>query len=243
MNNPWDALAPQFPQDETELTAWYDADNPLLAEPTILEYLAQHLPNPAGKRLLDFGCGSGQFAHKLQRLGYKVDGIDPAPKMITAAQARYGADIALAVGAEQNLLTQPTYDAVVSVMVLQFVLDAEAALRRLAAATKPGGHVVLAVHNPDFISDWIKAGHPHYVDFDDADHPTHGTLMFGPEIAVPIYLQTAETYNALAARCGLTAQLEAYPPFTSDFLQRFPVDGPTEHSEYLILGYQKNELQ
>jgi len=44
------------------------------------------LPDPAGKRALDIGCGTGAFTAALQSEGWKVEGIDAAQAMVSRAR-------------------------------------------------------------------------------------------------------------------------------------------------------------
>lgn len=46
-------------------------------------FLEKHLPR--GCRILEAGCGTGQFVASLQALGYEVDGVDNAEEVIRAA--------------------------------------------------------------------------------------------------------------------------------------------------------------
>lgn len=237
--DPWDVLAPNSSYDVPEPLEWYDADNVFLAEPVMLKYLTSQTPDPKSKRVLDFGCGSGQFAHRLQSLGYDAEGIDSAPNMIKAAKAWYGSAIKFTVGGSEIVSEMPAYDAISSIMVLQFIPDYVSVVGRLAAALKPGGLLLLAVFNPAFISDWIKARDPSYVGFDSVDNPTEGALLFG-EVTIPTYIRTAKEYTEVAKESGLSLLGEEYPPFTEVFLQKYPVNGPTQHSEHLILIYRKS---
>jgi 2-polyprenyl-3-methyl-5-hydroxy-6-metoxy-1,4-benzoquinol methylase len=240
----WDALAPKpkIAASETDPPKqWYDVDNILLAEPVIIEYLAAHTASPADSRLLDFGCGDGQFTSRLHELGYKAEGIDPSPSMIAAAQDKYSETLPFTIGGFESLPNEATYDSITAVMVMQFIPDVKPVMQRLAAALKPGGSLVVAAFNPEFISDWIRTGNPDYVGFDSVDNPTEGTLLFGP-VEVPVYVRTAAQYIELAAEDGLSLALEAYPPFSDAFLEQYPVDGPVEHAEHMILAFQKAGL-
>jgi hypothetical protein len=38
---------------------------------------------------------------------------------------------------------------------------------------------------------------------------------------------------------NLIKVMEEYPPFTDDFLKKYPVDFSVEHPEFMILGYRK----
>jgi 2-polyprenyl-3-methyl-5-hydroxy-6-metoxy-1,4-benzoquinol methylase len=236
--NPWDALAPSPADEIHEPTEWYDADNPYLAEPIILDYLASQMLNPKDTAVLDFGCGDGRFAHRLKGLGYDVEGMDAAAKMVEAAKATYGTAVKFYTGGLDALPNTPTYDIITSIMVLQFIPNFIDAIQRLAVALKAEGFLIIAVFNPAFMQAWLTTGDPHYVGFDSVDNPTKGTLLFG-EIAVPTYIRSAAQYNQVAVQNGLSPTHEAYPPFNHDFLAKFPVDGPTEYAEHMILCYKK----
>ena len=236
--NPWDALAAHFAPQKIEEMEWDTADNILLAWPTVLEFLHKEVGDPNGKHLLDFGCGAGQFANELSQLGFTVEGMDSSPSMITKARSYYGNRIEFRTG--QAVSIKPgEFDVITSIMTLQFVSDINNTMACLGRGLKPGGHLVFAVHNPEFVRDWLRIGY-RYADFDSIELPTKGMLSFG-DTQIPIFLRGVDDYNQLAKNYNLNPRLEKYPPFNREFLDRYHVDGPTEHSEYLILGYQKSD--
>jgi SAM-dependent methyltransferase len=104
-----------------------------------------------GMRVLDVGCGSGEYLAMLASAGAAVAGIDPAPGMIELARARVsGADIR--VGAVESLpWPDASFDAVTAVNCLQFADDPDAALAEMTRVTVPGGCVVVA--------NWADAAH------------------------------------------------------------------------------------
>ena len=59
-----------------------------------LEHSIRHLPAPSSvsMRLLDAGCGNGEFLEIATRLGFKSVGLDPDPKAVESGQ-RAGLDI------------------------------------------------------------------------------------------------------------------------------------------------------
>jgi SAM-dependent methyltransferase len=216
----WDALSDYFDtsKDVTAIPAGA-ADNILIAWPVILEFLASVAPDLGGVRALDFGCGTGGFAHRLQQLGAQVTGLDPSPAMIAKARAAYGDGVDWQVGDASRLRTLPPFAVITSIMAIQFVPDLEPLFADLAAALEPNGVVAIAVHNPAYFQD--------------------DTLRFGNGVAVPIFIRSADDYHAIARAHSLEPRLEAYPPFTADFLARYPEYAGRDESEYLILGYQR----
>ena len=53
--------------------------------------LAEYLPTigKSAPRVLDMGCGVGQFTHWLQAAGYEVLGIDRSAEMLAEAKRRF----------------------------------------------------------------------------------------------------------------------------------------------------------
>ena len=82
-------------------------------EPVEREMVERHVR--PGSRILDIGCGAGREALGLARLGYRVVGIDVAPRMIEAARAnaeREGLEIVFRVQSATELDEPPgSFDA------------------------------------------------------------------------------------------------------------------------------------
>jgi SAM-dependent methyltransferase len=85
--DPWDALSPYFDTSRAEVASGA-ADNILIAWPVLLRFIAEHAPAGA-VRVLDYGCGGGGFAQKLQSLGFRVVGVDSSPAMIDTARTAH----------------------------------------------------------------------------------------------------------------------------------------------------------
>ena len=97
-----------------------------------------------GSRVLDVGCGSGEFLAHLARLGAWPAGIDPAPGMVELARSRVpGADVRL--GPAQPLpWPDGSFDVVTAFNALQFAGHTLDALAELVRVTVPGGQVAVA---------------------------------------------------------------------------------------------------
>ena len=103
----------------------------------------------SGMRVLDAGCGTGQWAVGMARHGCAVTAVDLAPAMLERARARAreaGVNITFREG-EIGTLAEPdgAFDAVHCRCVLQFTPDPAAVLREFARVLTPGGRLFVAV--------------------------------------------------------------------------------------------------
>jgi SAM-dependent methyltransferase len=105
----------------------------------------EFLVAPPGGEWLDVGCGTGALSEAVLVEGGAdaVTGIDPSAGFIGFARERLdGRAGSFDVGDAQDLPYAPAYfDVVVSGLVLNFVPDAELALREQHRVVKPGGAV------------------------------------------------------------------------------------------------------
>ena len=131
---------------------WWDENQPLHAlrtfmNPARMEYFrtvfAERGVDPAGKVVIDIGCGGGLFAEEVAGLGASVIGIDPAPGAIASARkhaAGAGLAIDYRVGSGEHL---PADDACADIAycvdVLEHVADVSAVVGEAARVLRPGG--------------------------------------------------------------------------------------------------------
>ena len=102
----------------------------------------------SGKRLLDFGCGTGQTSTQLAALGAFVTGMDISPELISLARRRAELDGVTDHVQFQNvdLLKAPPppdwFDLILCSAVLHHV-DYSVVLPILRSCLKPGGKIVI----------------------------------------------------------------------------------------------------
>ena len=238
-NNPWDLLSSKFEekQDESEIDVGA-ADNILIAWPEILQFIRDHIPPKANKRLLEFGCGGGGFAHKLTQLGFNVTAIDSSKQMIANAKSAFGDQIEFECADSSVLANYRSFSIVTSVMTFQFIENIEKTFIDIVNVLDVEGIFVFAVHNPAHVAECLHANVPFYNNFDSIEEPRKGFMEWDGN-SIPLYLRTAEEYNAMINKMGLEPLFTSYPPYTKEFLAKYSIDGPTKESEFLILGYKK----
>lgn len=116
-----------------------------------------------GARVLDAGCGSGQYAIALAERGAQVTAIDLSPEMIRRARMRaaeHNVPIEWRTG-DVTTLADPlaVYDAIHARVLFQFLPDIPATLRELRRVLKPGGRLLASVPgalSPIYRASWMR---------------------------------------------------------------------------------------
>ncbi|SDZ09785.1 class I SAM-dependent methyltransferase [Herbiconiux ginsengi] len=97
-----------------------------------------------GTRVLDVGCGSGEFLRALTEAGAVAVGIDPARGMVDEAKRRApGAEVRQG-GMEDLPWADVSFDVVTAVNALQFADDTLEALGEMIRVAGPGGRIAVA---------------------------------------------------------------------------------------------------
>ncbi|WP_194473376.1 bifunctional 2-polyprenyl-6-hydroxyphenol methylase/3-demethylubiquinol 3-O-methyltransferase UbiG [Bradyrhizobium sp. CCBAU 51753] len=113
----------------------------------VLKHMIATLGPRRGK-LLDFGCGIGQFAEMAQSAGFDVAGIEIDAHGAMAAKVRTGATVW-----EKDLDVDPlpieNYDAVTMLDLIEHVQDPVALLRRAHDRLSNGGKIIVFMPNHD----------------------------------------------------------------------------------------------
>ena len=98
--------------------------------------------NSGTGRLLDIGCGTGDFLSVAKSVGWQTVGFEPNDKARNLALSK-GVELV----AETTDLPDASFDVITMWHVLEHVPDVEAQIKELRRLVKPGGTIVIAVPN------------------------------------------------------------------------------------------------
>lgn len=117
--------------------------NEMLEMPTTLELLG----NVKGKKVLDWGCGSGIYAKILTKKGAKVKGFDISPTMIKIAKED-NPKLDLRVGSGTKIPFKEKFDIVVASLAIHYLKDWNKVLKEVRRVLKKNGYFIFSVGNP-----------------------------------------------------------------------------------------------
>lgn len=136
---------------QTYDTTW----NTLIA--TEEAYSLDLLDNLEGMTALDAGAGTGRFALKLGRRGWKVTAIEPNPAMQAIAKRAAAWEnipikfVSASLGDEVPV-ESAAFDLVVCALTLCHVANLRGAVREFYRIMAPGAHLLITDVHPDFVS-------------------------------------------------------------------------------------------
>lgn len=128
--------------------------------------MAMLTPAP-GERILDAGCGTGIFTQDICVPGTRVVGLELSFPMLQGAVRRFRGSPFQGIQGDINHLpfSNNAFARTISLTALDFIEDAEGAVRELFRVTHPGGSLVVATLNS--LSPWAarrkaagEKGHP-----------------------------------------------------------------------------------
>lgn len=140
-----------------------------------------------GGRLLEVGCGDGDFLLQAARRNFSVEGLDYSPHSCAKAQAKLGAAARILCGEISAAADRrESYELCVACDVIEHVRQPAAFLQAVHALLRPGGWVFLVT--PDLDSLTAKLMGPRWLEF-KAEH---------------MYYYTPRTLRRQLAQAGFT---------------------------------------
>ena len=144
------------------------------------------LPDVAGKRVLDAGCGPGIYAAWLLAHGAEVVGLDVSAKMVEFAEQRLqGRARIMQADLSQPLdfLAAESFDLIVSALALDYVRDWQAVFREFFRVLRAPGYLVFSVGHPsDEFYDHHPTGNYFEIELVQVDWKA-----FGQRVPMPYY--------------------------------------------------------
>ena len=139
------------------------------------------LPDLAGRRVVDLGCGFGAFARWVRQHGAAhVLGLDLSENMIARAKRDTNdPDIAYLIADLEHLaLPQAAFDFAYSALALHYIEDFERLVRTVHRALAPGAGFVFTIEHPVYMA----PAHPGWRHEDDGRRtwPVDGYSIEGP---------------------------------------------------------------
>jgi len=127
----------------------------LPSQRAFLDAAMRHLPHPQpGNRLLDVGCGSGDFLMHAMDAGWEVIGVDPDPKAVEMTHSR-SLDVRYG-GIDAVSDMQESFDGITLSHVIEHVHDPLSLLNECYRLIKPGGWIWIETPNINAL------GHCHF---------------------------------------------------------------------------------
>jgi SAM-dependent methyltransferase len=176
----------------------------LLGYPGVIESLG----SAPGRKILDYGCGTGIFSRILNDLGAVVTGVDISPGMIKVARENSpeGISFYCAPSGDLSRFADGSFDDVISNFVLCAVPTEDAVrkiLREVHRVLAPGGSYVI------MNSDWEESNGREFVSFRLEYNPTltsgcpvRAVTKSDPPIVFEDYFRSKKEYSEMLAGTG-----------------------------------------
>jgi SAM-dependent methyltransferase len=124
---------------------------------------------PKAGRILDYGCGTGEFLNTMRSAGWECIGLEPGDKAANAARNNYGLEIK--DPASLRDLPDASFDVITLWHVLEHVHDLDNTLSLIVDKLKSSGTIFIAVPNA---SSWDAEHYgDHWAAYDVPRHLYH----------------------------------------------------------------------
>ena len=137
-----------FDQVAADYDSWYETPLGLTVDKAERK-LAERMFKPSGIRVLEVGCGTGQYTIWLARQGYEITAVDISQEMMARAQAKM-LDIGVKVDWLQADISKilpnlGKFHGIFSLTAFEFIPNPEQVLQGLFKHLEPGGCLMIGV--------------------------------------------------------------------------------------------------
>src|SRR5690554_3628402 len=142
-----------FDQEAKHYDAWYQSKMGGYVDEAETGCALRLFRVKPGMKVLEIGCGTGNFSIKLARLGCKVTGVDISAEMLKEAKDKarsQGLDIEFHLMDVYDLSFPDEYfDGVFSMATFEFIPDPPRAMAEIFRVVKKGGLIMIGTINKD----------------------------------------------------------------------------------------------
>jgi SAM-dependent methyltransferase len=181
------------------------------------------LPDVAGQRVLDAGCGPGIYAAWLVEHGAEVVGLDVSAKMRELAERRLQGKariIEADLSQPLDFLAAESFDLVVSALALDYVRDWHALFKEFFRVLRVPGHFVFSVGHPaDEFYDHHPTGNYFEIELVEVDWKA-----FGQRVPMPYYRRPLSAMVAPLLAAGFSLERLVEPRPVPEFANEDPQD-------------------
>ncbi len=179
------------------------------------------LPDVQGKRVLDAGCGPGEYSEWLAAHGAEVIAFDGNKKMVRLARQRLGDSVPVRLANLEeplDFLADESMDIVISPLVMDYIYDWEATFKEFHRILRSPGVLVFSIPHPFHDYDVLRQT-SRYLDVELVSYPWGS---FGIKVNMPYYRRPMnEIFNPLI-RAGFILDKLLEPLPTEQFKQADP---------------------
>lgn len=178
------------------------------------------LPDVAGKKVLDAGCGPGVYSEWLVAHGAEVVAIDVSPKMVQLAKQRLGtrAEIRQAdLSKPLDFLEDGLFDIVLSPLVLDYIKDWENVLTQFRRVLCESGLFIFSVEHP--FMEFLLHSEGNYFATEAVKDVWTG---FGIRVLMPSYRRPLSAIISSLTKAGFMLEHLIEPLPTEEFKQKDP---------------------
>ncbi len=142
-----------FDKKANKYDSWYQTPKGKLIDEVETSLAMELLQPQKGIKILDIGCGTGNYSIKLAKKGCEVIAIDVSPKMLGIAIKKaknQGLNIDFRIGQVEDLnFKDDSFDAVVSITAIEFFDDVEKGFKEMFRVAKNGAPIVVGTINKE----------------------------------------------------------------------------------------------
>ena len=141
-----------FDKEALDYDQWYNSKLGSLVDKVETELAFKLLKPEKGMKILDVGCGTGNFSIKLAEMGCKVVSIDISEEMLNTARSkvREGLDIEFnLMDAYDIKFDDEEFDGVISMAAFEFIYEPQKTYKEMYRVLKKGGNLLIGTINKD----------------------------------------------------------------------------------------------